>query len=433
MHKRKSHFHPLKMKQLPFFGRSIRIAPQKTAPEALLKFVLQNIFNTFVLKIGFTKKKSMDNILLCTALSFFITFFSIPVIIQVAKEKKLFDEPGDRKVHKTVIPTLGGLGIFAGFILAVLLCTPANIAGQINFFVAGAVVIFFLGLKDDILVISATKKFIGQVLAAIIIIKFGGIHIKNMGGFLGLEEISETASFLLTLFTFIVVTNSFNLIDGVDGLAGSLGLLTALVFGTYFYLIGEMSFAIIAFSLSGSIISFLIYNFSPAKIFMGDTGSLLLGLINSILVVQFVNVSSTSGEGKIFLDSAPAIGFAILMIPLFDTLRVFSIRIFNKRSPFSPDRNHVHHLLLDLGLNHRQITFSCVGLNILFIAMSYVLRGLGPTLVIAILLLSALSIISGLHYMLKKRKPLYVAHKNKNGIQKARMKFDPVAETIEAE
>ena len=179
----------------------------------------------------------MDNIFLSIALAFIVTFFSIPVIIQVAKQKKLFDEPDERKVHKTVIPTLGGLGIFGGFIIALLTCTPPNLAGQLQFFVAAFVVIFFLGLKDDILIISASKKFIGQIIAAFIIIKFGGIQINNMGGFLGIHEIPNFAGIVLTFFTIIVITNSFNLIDGVDGLAGSLGLLTTIVFGKYLWVI----------------------------------------------------------------------------------------------------------------------------------------------------------------------------------------------------
>src|SRR5688572_22211342 len=182
----------------------------------------------------------MDNILLSTALAFIITFFAIPVIIQIAKDKKLFDEPDERKVHKTVIPTLGGLGIFAGFIIACLMGTPATLALELQYFVASAVVIFFLGLKDDILVISASKKFVGQLIAAGILINFAGVQITNMQGFLGIYEIPKFASILLSLFTIIVITNSFNLIDGVDGLAGGLGLLTTIVFGVYFYYIGQM-------------------------------------------------------------------------------------------------------------------------------------------------------------------------------------------------
>ena len=204
----------------------------------------------------------MDNILLSGALSFLITFFAIPVIIQVARQKKMFDEPDERNVHKTVIPTLGGLGIFAGFILATLLGVPVG-SPELQYFVAAAIVIFFLGIKDDILVLSPAKKFIGQLIAAGIIIKFGGVQLTHMHGFLGIGPIPHMASIVFTLFTVIVITNSFNLIDGVDGLAGSLGLVTSLVFGSYFFFVGQLMYAVMAFSLAGSLIGFLIYNFSP--------------------------------------------------------------------------------------------------------------------------------------------------------------------------
>ncbi len=348
----------------------------------------------------------MDNILLSAALAFFITFFAIPIIIQVAKQKKLYDEPDARKVHKVVIPTLGGLGIFAGFILATLLGAPVKEHSQeLQFFAAASIVIFFLGIKDDILVLSAAKKFIGQLVAAGIVIRFGGVSLNNMHGFMGLHEIPHFAGTIFTLFTIIVITNSFNLIDGVDGLAGSLGLVTSLVLGTYFYLSGNLLYAVMAFSLSGSLIGFLIYNFSPAKIFMGDTGSLLIGLINSILVIKFINIAGTH-TSTIYLQAAPAIGFSILIVPLFDTLRVFGLRILDRRSPFSPDRTHVHHLLLDLGLNHRRITFACVSVNIGFIAMAYFLRQWGTTITIAAIMVVALSIIGFLYYSRPTRKAI---------------------------
>jgi UDP-N-acetylmuramyl pentapeptide phosphotransferase/UDP-N-acetylglucosamine-1-phosphate transferase len=331
----------------------------------------------------------MGNILLSGGLAFLITFFSIPVIIEVAKDKKLFDEPGERKIHKAVIPTLGGLGIFAGFIIATLMGAPPSDA-VLQYFIAAIMVIFFLGIKDDILILSATKKFIGQLVAAGIIIKFGGIQITNMYGFLGMHELSHTVSILLTLFTIVVITNSFNLIDGVDGLAGCLGLLTSAIFGFYFYKTGLVLYSLMAFSLSGSLVAFLIYNFSPAKIFMGDTGSLLIGLLNSIFVIKFISIADTPSFG-FPLESAPAIGFSILIVPLFDTLRVVGIRIINRRSPFSPDRNHIHHFLLDLGLSHKMITLTCLSANVIFIALAYFLRFSGTTMVI--LALSSVSII----------------------------------------
>lgn len=344
----------------------------------------------------------MHNILFSSGLAFIITFFSIPVIIEVAKDKKLYDKPGGRKVHTAVVPTLGGLGIFAGFIIATLIGVPPAEISVLQYCMAAIMIIFFMGIKDDILVLTATKKFIGQVIAACIIIKFGGIEITNMYGFLGIYHIPHTASFLLTLFTIVLITNSFNLIDGVDGLAGSLGLLTSLLFGAYFYYTGQVLYSVMALSLAGSLVAFLIYNFNPAKIFMGDTGSLLIGFLNALFVIKFINVASEPAS-LLPIASAPAIGFAILLVPLFDTLRVVSHRILSRRHPFSPDKNHIHHFLLDLGLNHKQVTFTCVAANAGFILAAYLLRFVGPTVLIFVLSAFATFIVSLVYYNMPKR------------------------------
>lgn len=374
----------------------------------------------------------MDNILLSAALAFLVTFFAIPVIIQVAKDKKLFDEPDERKVHKTVIPTLGGLGIFAGFIVATLMGVPQGISTELQYVAAASIVIFFLGIKDDILIISPSKKFIGQVIAAGILIKFANVQITSMHGLFGIYTIPHFASIALSLFTIIVITNSFNLIDGVDGLAGSLGSLTTIVFGIYFYAIGHTDYAVMAFALAGSLISFLIYNFSPAKIFMGDTGSLLVGLINSLLVIKFINLAG-SAEVSFPVQAAPAIGFAILMIPLFDTLRVFGHRILDRRSPFSPDRTHIHHFLLDLGFSHKKITLTCVGANILFIALAYSLRGMGTTVVGSILLATGFLFIGVIYYLRQKTRPLSVDQIVENEMRKSHKIISLSPESIEVE
>ena len=341
----------------------------------------------------------MQHIILSAITAFIITFFAIPVIIQIAKSKKLFDEPDERKVHKSVIPTLGELGIFAGFIVATLMGAPD--LPELKYFAAAFIVIFFLGLKDDILVLSANKKFIGQIIAAVIIMQFGNIYINDMYGFLGINVIPYYASIFLTLFTIIVITNAFNLIDGIDGLAGSLGFITTLVFGAYFYYANELTYSVMAIALSASIFGFLIYNFSPAKIFMGDTGSLLIGIINSILVIKFINVAGAPGQ-SFSLHSAPALGFAVLIVPLFDTLRVFGLRILDRRSPFSPDRIHVHHYLLDLGFSHKKITFSLVGTTVFFIASAFLLRNFDCTVVIAGIL-SFASLLIGIIYFARQR------------------------------
>ncbi len=350
----------------------------------------------------------MQYIILSAILAFVITFFAIPVVIAIAKTKKLFDEPDERKVHKAVTPTLGGVGIFAGFIIAILMCVPNDLTlaadvYKLKYFAAASIVIFFLGLKDDIMDLSATKKFIGQIIAAIIVMRFGGIYLNNMHGFLGITIIPYYASVFLTIFTIIVITNSFNLIDGVDGLAGSLGLVTSLVFGAYFYFAKEYTYAVMAFSLTGAIAGFLIYNHSPAKIFMGDTGSLLLGLINAVLVVKFINVAGTAGK-TFFLHASPAIGYAILSVPLFDTLRVFAMRILDRRSPFSADRMHVHHYLLDLGFSHKQIVASCIASTLFFVGIAYILRNFNTTIIVGILLAMSSALIGIIYYFKQKLK-----------------------------
>ncbi|MDP9230049.1 MAG: undecaprenyl/decaprenyl-phosphate alpha-N-acetylglucosaminyl 1-phosphate transferase [Bacteroidota bacterium] len=334
---------------------------------------------------------------------------AVPVIIEIAKLKKLYDLPDERKIHTQPVPSLGGVGIFGGFLLAALLSISTYLNPEFQYFFAAAFVIFFLGLKDDLLVLSATKKFIGQVIAASIIIHLGGLRITSMHGLFGITELPEAFSLALTYLTVIVVINSFNLIDGVDGLAASLGLLTMMVFGIYFYAIDMQAYALLAFAMAGSLVAFLIFNNNPAKIFMGDSGSLMLGLVNAILVIKFITLADTAAV-SFPITSSVAVGFAILIVPLLDTLRVFGIRIFSGCSPFTPDRNHVHHLMLDRGMSHTAVTLSCVGINILFIALAYFGRGWGSTYLITIMLTIAFAGLGMLYYRKPKTKILVTQH-----------------------
>ncbi len=342
----------------------------------------------------------MPNVLLTGCLSFLITFLALPAIMRVAREKKLFDIPDSRKLHTRPIASLGGVGIFIGFSVASLLTISAP-TFEFQYILAACLVTFFLGLKDDILILSASKKFLVQVSVAAILVHLAGVRIDSMHGFLGIGKLPEVVGILLTYATVIVVINAYNLIDGVDGLAGSLGVLTMAVFGTYFLMANLPVYAGIAFGLGGSLLAFLYFNFAPAKIFMGDSGSLLLGLINAVLVIKFINVADAV-DGTLPLDSSVAIGFSILVLPLMDTLRVFAIRISRGRSPFAPDRNHIHHLLLDHGLNHREVTVSCVALNASLVGFAYFGRHLGSTIVLSSMLVIGFSVIALLYY---KRRP----------------------------
>jgi len=350
----------------------------------------------------------MLNLLLTTSIAFAITLIAIPAIMRVAAEKKLFDLPDARKLHSKPIASLGGVGIFIGLCLAILLTIPGGAQAGFRFFLASSIVIFFLGLKDDILILSPRKKFLGQLAATAILVHGGGVRFTSMHGVFGVNAVPEAVGLLLSYMTIIVVINAYNLIDGVDGLAGALGILTTTVFGSYFFAAGQDAFALLSFGMAGCLAAFLLFNFQPAKIFMGDSGSLLLGLTNAVLVIHFIKTADAPSMGAP-LASAAAIGFSVLILPLVDTLRVFSIRIFRGRSPFSPDRNHIHHLLLDRGLSHRWVTLSCLALNASFIAMAYFGRELGPNTLLAIMVVTAYALVAGLIYLIKPVPRLVVA------------------------
>ncbi|WP_249219493.1 MraY family glycosyltransferase [Chitinophaga sp. HK235] len=320
----------------------------------------------------------------------------------MADLKHLYDEPDERKTHKQRIPTLGGIGFFSGFIIAAAVCVPTLQNSPFQYMMAAFFIIFMVGMKDDIVGLSPLKKLIGQLVASFAIIYLGNLQINSMYGFLGITTLPANISLMLTYFYFIVVINSFNLIDGVDGHAGSIGLLVSAILGAYFLHVGEITYAVLGFALAGGLASFLIYNISPARIFMGDTGSLLIGLVNAVLVLKFIEVAGNPAS-KMPVGATPAVAIAILIVPLFDTLRVFAVRMLRGRSPFSADRNHIHHYLLDLKLDHRQTTLVSVAVNTIFIAAAFMLQGLGST-VLTMLVVGAATVFTGILYMARKRK-----------------------------
>lgn len=345
----------------------------------------------------------MLQILVTTIISFIVAFLSLPVIILIADKKKLYDIPDERKLHKYTIASLGGVGIFIAFVFSSLLLINFQANTEFQYFFASIFVIFFIGLKDDIMVLSAFKKLIVQIIVAAIIIHLGGIKIESLHGIAGIETIDPMYGIPLTYITIILVVNAYNLIDGVDGLAGSLGLMVTLLLGTYFSLANMLPYAIFSFSLAAALLAFLIFNYSPAKIFMGDSGSLMVGLVCSILVLKFINVAANP-LSVLPIESSVAVGVALLLIPLADTIRVFSIRIIKGRSPFTPDRNHIHHILLDKGLNHSSVTLVCVLSNVLLVAMVYFFKPLGNAALLILLFGIVFSVMGALYFSLPRRK-----------------------------
>jgi UDP-GlcNAc:undecaprenyl-phosphate GlcNAc-1-phosphate transferase len=348
----------------------------------------------------------MYDIILSFITAFLLVYLAIPSIINIARVKHLYDVPDHRKSHAEVVPTLGGVAIFAGVIFSIILWTPFDVFGDLQYILCSFIIIFLIGAKDDILPMSPYRKMAGQIFACFILVFKAQIRLTSMYGIFGIGEIAVIPSILLTMFTILVIINAFNLIDGINGLTGSLATLISITLGTWFFLIDRTDLAIIAFSLAGATIAFLKYNITPARIFMGDTGSMLIGLISAILVIEFIEVHAEITGSPYAFSSVPAVAVGILILPLFDTLRVFLLRILKGRSPLSADRNHIHHLLLDSGLSHMQATGVLVVTNLAFIFFVVYFQFLGSLvlLIVILLLASALTLIP---YLIARNKRLH--------------------------
>ena len=350
------------------------------------------------------------NITFACITAFIITFLAIPSIIRVSVIKNLFDEPGERKAHKSSIPTLGGLAIFAGVVFSYTFWSTGLENTPTQYIISAIIVMFFIGIKDDIVELTANKKLYGQLFAAVIIVLFADIRITGLYGIFGIYQIPYWFSVMLSIFTILVIINAYNLIDGIDGLAGGIGAIAAFTFGLWFYNYNQLALCILAFALFSSLLAFLVYNFSPANIFMGDTGSLVVGLILSVLTIYFVEMSFDALPYAFPFRSSPAMAIAILIIPLMDTLRIFIVRLRNGRSPFQADRNHIHHQLLDLGLSHREAALTLYLVNIGFILTALSLRNISSLVLLYMLIIMAV-VVSVIPYFLRsfmKTKPLNV-------------------------
>ncbi len=301
--------------------------------------------------------------------SLIVTYFAIPKVILFAEKYRLSDVPGERASHEKSVPIFGGVAIFSGILLSLLFW---GTFGDIQVILISLLLVFFVGIIDDLLSLSPLKKLLGLILPVLVIIYFGDIQIDSMHGVLGVKELPDLLATLFTIFVVIVITNSFNLIDGVDGLAAGIGFIASFSFGFLSFLMQQVDMAIIAFSLSGALLAFLKYNFNPARIFMGDTGSLLVGMILSILAINLIGTGLVIDKMHM-PNKGPLLAIVFLAIPLFDSLRVFIVRISDGRHPLYPGRGHIHHALLDLGVGHKKTAVILYLVSCLLILGSYFL------------------------------------------------------------
>jgi UDP-GlcNAc:undecaprenyl-phosphate/decaprenyl-phosphate GlcNAc-1-phosphate transferase len=368
----------------------------------------------------------VEYLLLTFLTSVAVVLASTPSIISVARYKNIFDLPTADKLHKSEIPRIGGLAIFAAILFGYSLWRPSLPDPSFRFVLACLLILFFVGLKDDIIGISPAKKLAAQMVVGLLIVfdGEGAVRLSGFHGFLGIYEMNYYASALISIFLFIVIINAFNLIDGIDGLATGLGLITSLVFGFWFFAVESVMMSCLAFAVSGALLGILFFNFSPAKIFIGDSGSLVIGFMAALFSLKFIEVNEMHREvlqnigsaqklalfpemkddlGQMIFNSSPAFAMAVLIVPLYDTLRVFLVRIINRRSPFKGDTNHIHHRLLFMGFNQAQTSLILFTITILFTAMSFLMKDTDVNLHILVLFLTAV-FLDGVLFSLKRMK-----------------------------
>jgi UDP-GlcNAc:undecaprenyl-phosphate GlcNAc-1-phosphate transferase len=306
----------------------------------------------------------MTNLLSITTsviLALLIALITIPVVIKWVKKRGFLALPNHRTSHVVPTPSMGGIGIYLG-LLAVLPFVVFNM--EIVALLGCVTILFIAGFWDDRYDMKSLVKLTVQ-LGCAIILYLSGFKIDNLHGIMGFDEIPVLWSSLITIIFIVGVTNAFNLIDGIDGLAGGISLINSFFFGFIFLMNNQLNYAIIAFALCGALLGFLRYNFSPAKIFMGDTGSLFLGLLMGVFIIK-------TFQTNVNTELSMSVSLILIFLPTFDTLRLFMLRILNKRNPFSADKNHIHHVVLRMVQNHTRATlliglFHCSLLSLAFL------------------------------------------------------------------
>jgi UDP-GlcNAc:undecaprenyl-phosphate GlcNAc-1-phosphate transferase len=336
--------------------------------------------------------------------SFVISFLIVPVIIKYSLRKNLVDIPGRRKIHKKVTPSMGGIAIFCGFFISTLIWVDFSQWGHIKFILVALFVIFFIGVRDDLVPLRAFVKLIGQIMTACLLIFLFDLRLRSLYGVFGVQDMPVWISYALTIFTIIVITNSFNLIDGLDGLAGIVATIALLSFGTWFYLTGDHIFAIISFTMLGAIFAFLIFNWEPSEVFMGDTGALVIGMTLAILAIHFIDSNyNLPLEAPYRFHASIGTAACFIMIPLVDTSRIIILRLWKRQSPFKPDKSHIHHAIMRLGKTHSQTTLILGATQVCFVILAISLKNSPEKVLLSAIILIAILLSVFLDRMILRR------------------------------
>lgn len=298
--------------------------------------------------------------------SFGVALITIPGLRRWAFATCTLDVPDERKVHCEVMPRLGGVAIFGAFFLSLLIFV--DLSRPMRGLLAGALVVFVTGLVDDLVGLTSRRKFAGQIAGALLTMSISGLHLAHLGNLFGVGDVTLPLWFSIpfTVFAVVGVTNAINLIDGLDGLSGGISVIALGGFALLAYLDGNFEVTLLCAALAGAILGFLRYNFHPSCIFMGDCGSLVVGFLLAFLAIQL-----THGPGA---RVQPVVPLILLGLPIIDTIWVMGARVMRGRSPFTAERNHVHHKFLDLGFGHRASVLIIYAISIFWMLIGFFLR-----------------------------------------------------------
>lgn len=327
--------------------------------------------------------KILFELILSGTISITLIFILIPILKKVATVIGLVDKPNHRKVHTELVPLVGGIAIVLSTFFALLL-SSTFVSGilDVAITIGGGIILLLTGSIDDKMDISPIYRLIIQLGCAFAVASTG-IRITSFYGILGIYEISIIWQYLFTLLIITGVVNAFNLMDGIDGLAGGLALVGFSVFAVLSYIISDFTNLILFVTLASSTLGFLKFNLSKKKIFLGDSGALFLGFM---LVVSGINIiEKTNGIASCNQPLILLAVISIFLLPVLDSLRVYSGRIMNGLSPFTPDKSHIHHLFLLLNLSHRQIAYAVISISLLILLQFIVLIKFLPLTLVLVL------------------------------------------------
>jgi UDP-GlcNAc:undecaprenyl-phosphate GlcNAc-1-phosphate transferase len=341
---------------------------------------------------------SLPRLFIFPFIAFLISFLLFPVVIKIFKQLKWFDAPGTHKIHSDFVPSMGGVVILFGSSLALLMALPLVQWIGMRYFFISVALMFLIGLRDDVLALTPRQKLFSQFLPVFVLVLLENARLLSLYE-IHPEPFPVLASYVISLFTVVIITNAYNLIDGIDGLAGTIGFIALVCFGVWFYLAEQPYMGLIALCFAGALMAFLFFNWQPSSIFMGDTGALTVGLILSYFAIRFINLNYALPPGHVAKFTASiSTAICVLIVPIFDTLRVIILRLRGFQSPFHADRNHLHHRLLALGLSHSQAVKCIAGMNLGFIALALAMRHQFDMISIPVILAICLLISFGLKW-----------------------------------